>query len=138
MPYKIIEGVYIEEDNYHNNFPVFRKENGSLLFYHTVDNKGKHYLVFGVNLKDYFGVAAVLQRDPSSWLSSGISIDMNDVFGAMVSHWEFYNPRDQITYHLSTLSSPKIKVVCVNNDFGECNSDRVYLSKKLKDKGGII
>ena len=137
-PYKIIEGVYIEEENYHNNFPVFRKENGSLLFYHTVGNKGTHYLVFGVNLKDYFGVGALLQRDPSSWLSSRISIDMNDVLGGIVSHWEFYNPRDQITYHLSMSSSSKIKAVCVDNDFRECNSDRVYLSKNLKDKGGII
>ena len=136
MPYKIIEGVYIEEDNYHNNFPVFRRENGSLLFYYTVDNKGKHKLVFGVNLKDYFGVAALLHGDPSSLLSSGI-LNMNDVFGRIVSHWEFYNPRDQITYHLSTSSSSKIKAICVDKDFRECNSDRVYLSKNLKDKGGI-
>ena len=137
MPYKVIEGVYIEEDDYHNNFPVFRLENGSLLFYHTVDNEGKHYLVFGVNLKDYFGVAARLYRDPSSLLSSE-TLFMNDIFVGIVSHWEFYNPRDQTTYHLSTSSSVKIKVVCVDNDFRECNSDRVYLSKNLKDKGGII
>ena len=76
MPYKIIEGVYIEEDDYHNNFPVYRRENGTLLFYHSVDNKGKNYLVFGLNLKDYFGVAALLHTDPSSWLSSR-NLDMN-------------------------------------------------------------
>ena len=137
MPYKIIEGVYIEDDDYHNNFPVFRRENGTLLFYHTVDNKGKHYLVFGLNLKDYFGVAALLHTDPSSWLSSR-NLDMNDVFGGIVSHWEFYNPRDQITYHLSTSTSSRIKAVCVDEDFRECNSDRMYLSKKLSDKEGII
>jgi len=137
MPYKVIEGVYIEEDDYHNNFPVFRLENGSLLFYHTVDNEGKHYLVFGVNLKNYFGVAARLYRDPSSLLSSE-TLFMNDIFFGIVSHWEFYNPRDQTTYDLSTSSSSKIKAVCVDNDFRECNSDRVYLSKNLKDKGGII
>lgn len=138
MPYKVIEGVYIEEDDYHNNFPVFRLENGSLLFYHTVDNEGKHYLVFGVNLKDYFGVAALLHSDPSSLLNSE-ALFMNDIFVGIVSHWEFYNPRDQTTYHLSTSSSTyKIKAVCVDNDFRECNSDRVYLSKNLKDKGGII
>ena len=136
MPYKIIEGVYIEEEDYHNNFPVFCRENGSLLFYHTVDNKGKHYLVFGVNLKDYFGVAAFLHRDPSSLLNSGI-LYTNDVFVGIVSHWEFYNPRDQTTYHLSTSPASKIKAICVDEDFRECSSNRVYLSKKLKDKGGI-
>ena len=137
MPYKIIEGVYIEEDDYHNNFPVYRRENGTLLFYHSVDNKGKNYLVFGLNLKDYFGVAALLHTDPSSWLSSR-NLDMNDVFGGIVSHWEFYNPRDQITYDLSTSSSSRIKAVCVYEDFRECNSDGMYLSKELRDKEGII
>lgn len=116
MFYKIIEGVYIMEDNYYNNFLVFCWENGSLLFYYNVDSKGKYYLVFGVYLKDYFGVVVFFYCDFLFWLSLG-NLDMNDVFGGMVCYWEFYNFCDKIIYDLLMLFFFRIKVVCVEKDF---------------------
>ncbi|KAM7428014.1 hypothetical protein ABFA07_020951 [Porites harrisoni] len=85
MPYKIIEGVYTKENYNHNNFPVYRQENGNLLFYFHISKKGQKYLSFGLNLKDYFGVAAAVFNavDPVSWLSSG-SLNRSDVFGGLV------------------------------------------------------
>ena len=58
MPYKIIEGVYTKENNNHNNFPVYRRENGNLLFYYYISKEGLKFLSFGLNLKHYIGVAA--------------------------------------------------------------------------------
>ena len=85
MPYKIIEGVFTKENNNHNNFPVYRRENDNLLFYYKISKEGKKYLAFGLNLKDYFGVAAAVYSavDPVSWLSSG-SLDRSDVFGGLI------------------------------------------------------
>ena len=135
MPYKIIEGVYNKESYYHNNFPVYRLENDTLLFYHTV-SEGNDYLVFGLNLNDYFGVAATVYRDPASWLSSAI-LDRNDIFGGIVNQWQYYNTREKTNYYVSTTySSPKIKAVCVDEDFRECNSDRVYLNERFTDGRG--
>ncbi|XP_078380280.1 uncharacterized protein LOC144663243 [Oculina patagonica] len=135
VPYKIIEGVYTKQKDDYNNFPVYRRENDNLLFYHTV-SKGSNYLVFGLNLNDYFGVAAILYRDPSFWLSSGV-MDRNDVFGGIVNKWQYYNRREQTNYYVSTTySSPMIKAVCVDEDFRECNSDRVYLNESFDDGKG--
>ncbi|KAL9964272.1 hypothetical protein ACROYT_G027890 [Oculina patagonica] len=128
-PYKIIEGVYIKEKNNHNNFPVYRRENGNLLFYYHVSDKGNNYLVFGLDLNDYFGVAAILYSDPSFWLKSGI-LDRNDIFGGIVKKWQYYNRREKTNYVVSTTySSPMIKAVCVDDEFRDCNSDRVYLNE---------
>ena len=63
MPYKIIEGVFTKENNNHNNFPVYRQENDNLLFYYYISKEGKKYFAFGLNLKDYFGVAAAVYSD---------------------------------------------------------------------------
>ncbi len=135
MPYKIIEGVYIKEKNNHNKFPVYRRENGNLLFYHTV-SKGHNFLAFGLNLNDYLVVAAILYRDPTFWLSSGF-LDRNDVFGGIINRWQYYNRREKTNYYVSTTySSPMIKAVCVDEDFRECNSDRVYLNQKFHDGKG--
>ena len=135
MPYKMIEGVFTKEKDDHNSFPVYRRENDNLLFYHTV-SKGNNYLVFGLNLNDYFGVAAVLYRDPSLWLSSGI-LDRTDVFDGIVNQWQYYNTREQTNYYVSTTySSRMIKAVCVDEDFRECNSDRVYLNESFTDGRG--
>ena len=136
MPYKIIEGVYIKESYYHNNFPVYRLENDTLLFHHTVSSKGDSYLIFGLDLDDYFGVAATVYKDPASWLRSAI-VDRDDIFGGIVSQWQYYNTRDQTNYYVkTTYSSPVIKAVCVDEDFRECNSDRVYLNESFDDGGG--
>ena len=137
MPYKIIEGVFLKNKDDRNSFPVYRREDDNLLFYHTV-SKGNNYLVFGLNLNDHFGVAAVLyrQRSPSFWLRFGI-LDRNDVFGGIVNQWQYYNTREQTNYYVSTIySSPMIKAVCVDEDFRECNSDRVYLIKSFNDERG--
>ena len=81
MPYKIIEGVY--KENYsHNNFPVYRRENGNLLFYYSnISTEDEKRLIFGLNPSDYFGVAAHVYSavDPVSWLTSG-SLNRSDVF----------------------------------------------------------
>lgn len=136
MPYKIIEGVYIKESYYHNNFPVYRLENDTLLFHHTVSSKGDSYLIFGLDLDDYFGVAATVYKDPASWLRSAI-VDRDDIFGGIVSQWQYYNTRDQTNYYVkTTYSSPVIKAVCVDEDFRECNSDRVYLNESFDDGRG--
>ena len=136
MPYKMIEGVFIKEEDDQNSFPVYRRENDNLLFYHYDSNKGNNYLVFGLNLNDYFGVAAVLYRDPSFWLRYGI-LDRNDIFGGIVNQWQYYNTREQTNYYVSiTYSSPMIKAVCVDEDFRECNSDRVYLNESFYDGRG--
>ena len=59
MPYKIIEGVYTKENYSHNNFPVYRRENGNLLFYYSnISTEDEKRLIFGLNPSDYFGVAA--------------------------------------------------------------------------------
>ncbi len=135
MPYKIIEGVYTKQKDDYNNFPVYRRENDNLLFYHTV-SKGRNYLVFGLNLNDYFGVAAILYREPSFWLRSGV-LDRNDVFGGIVNKWQYYNKREKTNYYVTiTNSSPMIKAVCVDEDFRECNSDRVYLNESFDDGKG--
>ena len=129
MPYKIIEGVYVEENKSHNNFPVYRRENDNLLFYHT-SSKGTDYLVFGLNLQYYFGVAGIVYSsvDPSTWLHSGI-LDSDNVFGGLIRVWQYYNPRAETNYYLSSSSSSSmIKAVCVDEDFRECNSDRLYLN----------
>ena len=133
MPYKIIEGVFIKENYYHNNFPVYRRENDNLLFY----DDGNNYLAFGRSLGDYFGVAAKLYGDPSSWLTSGI-LDRNDVFDGIIDKWQYYDKRDQTNYIASSASSPMIKAVCVDEDFRECNSGRVYLNVTFNDGKGNI
>ncbi|KAL9963683.1 hypothetical protein ACROYT_G027212 [Oculina patagonica] len=144
MPYKMIEGVYIytKNDNY-NNFPVYRRENDRNLgmYYHN-DKKGNKLLVFGNNFGDgsllQFGVAASLSSDPLSWLSSG-TLNKSDVFSGLVQQWQYYNRSDQTDYNVPiTASSPMIKAVCVDEDFRECNSDRVYLNERIDDKSKNI
>ena len=141
MPYKIIEGVYTKENYNHNNFPVYRQENGNLLFYFHISKKGQKYLSFGLNLKDYFGVAAAVfgAVDPVSWLSSG-SLNRSDVFGGLVYKWMFYHTRHKTNYYVTvSSSSPVIKAVCVDEDFRECNSDRLYLNDNFTDgKGNVV
>ena len=140
MPYKIIEGVFTKENNNHNNFPVYRRENDNLLFYYYISKEGKKYLAFGLNLKDYFGVAAAVYSDvdPVSWLSSG-SMDRSDVFGGLIDKWMFFNTRDKTNYYVSvSSSSPMIKAVCVDEDFIECNSDKLYLNDNFTDGRGNV
>ena len=142
MPYKNIEGVYTKQNFSYNNFPVYRRENDDLLFYYAY-LKGNNVLTFkdnGLELKPSYGVVARLSRsgDPTNWPSLG-SLDRNDVFRGLVRYWQYYNVRDQ-KYHTvpSGWSSPMIKAVCVDEDFRECNSDRVYLNKSFNDGRGNI
>ena len=141
MPYKITEGVYTKENYNHNNFPVYRRENGNLLFYFHISKTGQKYLSFGLNLKDYFGVAAAVFSpvDPLYWLTSG-SLNRSDVFGGLIYKWLFYNTRDKTNYYVTvSSSSPMIKAVCVDEDFRECNSDRLYLNDNFTDgKGNVV
>ena len=97
-------------------------------------------LIFGLNLRDYFGVAANFYKgvDPVSWLTSG-SLDRSDVFGGLISNWQFWNMSDKsIGYVTVSGSSPMIKAVCVDEDFTECNSDRLYLNVKFTDGEGNV
>ena len=91
MPYKVIEGVYTKENYSHNNFPVYRRENGDLLFhYSNTSMEVQKRLIFGLNLSDYFVVAADFYStvDPVSWLTSK-SLDRSDVFGGLISFGSF-------------------------------------------------
>ena len=139
MPYKIIEGVFVQEKDHHNNFPVYRRENDNLLFYYYVDQKNNSYFTFGINLNDVFGVAATIYRDPSIWLYFG-TLDRNDVFSGLVDKWIYYDTSHHTYYsvYVSPVSYPMIKAICVDEDFRECNSDRVYLNKSFSDKKGNI
>ena len=142
MPYKIIEGVYTKENYSHNNFPVYRRENGNLLFYYSnISTEDEKRLIFGLNPSDYFGVAAHVYNavDPVSWLTSG-SLDRSDVFGGLISFWQFWNISNKsVGYVTVSSSSPMIKAVCVDEDFRECNSDRLYLNVMLTDgKGNVV
>ena len=140
MPYKIIEGVFIKENYNYNSFPVYRRENDNLLFYYHIGKGGQKYLIFGLNLQDYFGVAAIVSSssDPISWLNYG-SLDKSDVFGGVVIKWQYYNKRDTTNYYVTvSSSSPKIKAVCVDEDFRECNSDRLYLNENFTDGSGNV
>ena len=142
MPYKVIEGVYTKENYSQNNFPVYRRENGDLLFYYSnTSMEVQKRLIFGLNLSDYFGVAADVYStvDPVSWLTSG-SLDRSDVFGGLISFWQFWNMRDKRNGYVTvSSSSPMIKAVCVDEDFRECNSDRLYLNDNFTDgKGNVV
>ena len=140
MPYKIIEGIYTKENNNHNNFPVYRRENGNLLFYYYISKEGLKFLSFGLNLKHYIGVAAEVYSavDPVSWLNFG-SLDRSDVFGGLIYNWQFYNTRDKTNYYVAVNNlSPIIKAVCVDEDFTECNSDRLYMNVNFTDRWGNV
>ena len=140
MPYKIIEGVYTMENNNHNNFPVYRQENGNLLFYYYISKEGRKFLIFGLNLRHYIGVAADVYSavDPVSWLNFG-SLDRSDVFGGLIYSWQFYNTRDKTHYYVAVNNlSPIIKAVCVDEDFTECNSDRLYMNVNFTDRWGNV
>ena len=97
-------------------------------------------LIFGLNLSDYFGVAADVYStvDPVSWLTSK-SLDRSDVFGGLISFWQFWNMRDKRNGYVTvSSSSPMIKAVCVDEDFRECNSDRLYLNDNFTDGRGNV
>ena len=140
MPYKIIEGVFTKENNNHNNFPVYRHENGNLLFYYYISKSGFKFLFFGLNLEHYFDVAAEVYSavDPVSWLNYE-SLDRSDVFGGLINRWWFYNTRNKTHYYVTVNNwSPMIKAVCVDEDFRECNSDRLYLNVNFTDRWGNV
>ena len=140
----MVEGVYINKANdYYNNFPVYRRGNDRDLglYYHN-DKNGDKLLVFGNDFDDgslvQFGVSARLSNNPLSWLSSG-TLNQSDVFSGLVHQWQYYNKSDQTDYNVPvTAYSPMIKAVCVDEDFRECNSDRVYLNESIDEKYGNI
>ena len=73
------------------------RENGDLLFYYSnTSMEVQKRLIFGLNLSDYFGVAADVYSavDPVSWLSSG-SLNRSDVFEGLISFWQFWNMSDK-------------------------------------------
>ena len=143
MPYKMIEGVYTRTKDNYNNFPVYLRENfDNLGLYYYQDKNGDKLLTFGNHLGDgifdHYGLAARLNRDPTSWLLSA-ALDRNDVFGRLVKEWIYYNLRNKTNYVVPVnASSPMIKAVCVDEDFRECNSDKVYLNQRLNDTSGTI
>lgn len=138
----MIEGVYTRTKDYYNNFPVYHRENvHNLGLYYSPDRYGNKLLTFGNDLGDgffiHYGLAARLNRDPTSWLMS--ALDRNDVFGRLVHQWIYYNPRNKTNYIVPVnASSPIIKAVCVDDDFRECNSDRVYLNERVNDRSGNV
>lgn len=138
----MIEGVYTRTKDFYNNFPVYQRENvHNLGLYYYPDKNGDKLLTFGNDRGDgffhHYGLAARLNRDPTSWLLS--SLDKNNVFGGLVEEWIYYNLRNKTNYVVPVdASSPVIKAVCVDKDFRECNSDRVYLNQRLHDTSGTI
>ena len=51
----------------------------------------------------------------------------------------FFNTRDKTNYYVTvSSSSPMIKAVCVDEDFRECNSDRLYLNDNFTDGRGNV
>ena len=138
----MIEGVYTKTKDYYNKFPVYKRENvDNLGLYYYQDKNGDKLLTFGNHLGDGFfdnyGLAARLNRDPTSWLVS--ALDRNDVFGRLVKEWIYYNLRNKTNCVVPVdASSPMIKAVCVDEVFRECNSDRVYLNQRLNDTSGTI
>ena len=119
----MIEGVYTRTKDYYNNFPVYLRENvDNLGLYYYQDKNGDKLLTFGNHLGDgifdHYGLAARLNREPTSWLLS--ALDRNDVFGRLVKEWIYYNLRNKTNYALPVdASSPMIKGVCVDDDFRE-------------------
>ena len=136
MPYKMIEGVYVKHIYDYNNFPVYRRERDNLIFYYSKKKYG--YYVFGLSYKHSFGVAAKVFgfSNPTAWPASG-SLNRNDVFEGLVRDWLYYDKRGFRWRRVqSSSSSPMIKAVCVDEDFRECNSDRVYLNESFTDGRG--
>lgn len=136
MPYKMIEGVYVKHIYDYNNFPVYRRERDNLIFYYSKKKYG--YYVFGLSYKHSFGVAAKVFgfSNPTAWPASG-SLNRNDVFEGLVRYWLYYDKRGFRWRRVqSSSSSPMIKAVCVDEDFRECNSDRVYLNESFTDGRG--
>ena len=141
MPYKMIEGVYVKDNKTYNNFPVYKKENGNMLFYLYKSKEGTNFLLFGRYLQEYFGAAARLKSYayPSLWLSYG-TLDRKDVFKGLIDEWQYYDRQDGTNYDVTWSStSTQIKAVCVDEDFRECHSDRLYLNVTFHNgKGNII
>ncbi len=152
MPYKVIEGVYIKENDSYNGFPVYRREgnrNLGLYFqtYHIGDDY-YNYLHFGNIFGDgsllKYGVTAKLYPTsvsaPLFWLMWG-TVNKRDMFYGIVQYWEYFIRKSSVHYAYNvptTASSPMIKAVCVDEDFRECNSDRVYLNERIDDKNENI
>ena len=115
--------------------------NGNLLFYcSNISTEDEKRLIFGLNPSDFFGVAAHVYNagDPVSWLTSG-SLDRSDVFGGLISYWQFWNMRDKRNGYVTvSSSSPMIKAVCVDEDFRECNSDRLYMNVNITYRRGNV
>ncbi|XP_078380026.1 uncharacterized protein LOC144662974 [Oculina patagonica] len=154
MPYKMIEGVYIKQNDSYNNFPVYHREGDRNfgLYFQTYRKGDINYLEFGNNFGDdsflKYGVVARLYpsavSDPLFWLRWG-TVKKRDMFYGLVQQWEYYITEDQYqsSVHIFnvpiTASSPMIKAVCVDEDFRECNSDRVYLNELFSDdRNGTI
>lgn len=141
MPYKMIEGVYVKDNKTYNNFPVYKKENGNMLFYLYMSKEGTNFLLFGRYLQEYFGAAARLKSgvNPSLWLSYG-TLDRKDVFKGLIDEWQYYDRQDGTNYDVTWSStSTQIKAVCVDEDFRECHSDRLYLNVTFNDgKGNVV
>ncbi|KAL9963687.1 hypothetical protein ACROYT_G027216 [Oculina patagonica] len=142
MPFKMIEGVYIKQNVSSHFFPVYLREGDrNFGLYLESDGQGQSFLEFGNIFDDgsssNYGVAAILNpsiiRDPSSWLQG--SVNKRDMFKGIVQYWQYYirlHTDDQNSVHKYIVpSSPMIKAVCVDEDFRECNSDRVYLNERI-------
>ena len=99
MPYKMIEGVYVKENNTYNNFPVYKKENDNMLFYLYKSKERTYFLLFGRYPQEYFGAAARLKSDvyPSVWLSYG-TLDRKDVFKGLIDRWQYFDRQDDMNY----------------------------------------
>ncbi|XP_078380023.1 uncharacterized protein LOC144662969 [Oculina patagonica] len=151
MPYKMIEGVYIKQNDSYNYFPVYHREGDrNLGLYFQINLKVfyfyHNYLNFGNKLWDgsilKYGVGASLYPnsvdDILFWLRSG-TVNKTDMFYGIVQQWEYYYIRESYEHIVyTTASSPMIKAVCVDEDFRECNSDRVYLNERIDDKSENI
>ncbi|PFX24455.1 Transmembrane protein 151B [Stylophora pistillata] len=107
------------------------------IFFQNLNEADMPYKFIEARVGDHSGVAAELHGDPLSWLTSGV-LDKGDVFSGLIYKWLHYDVRRK--YWVSTtFSSLEITTVCVDEDFRECNSDRLYLNKTFYDgKGNIL
>ncbi|XP_031552555.1 uncharacterized protein LOC116289751 [Actinia tenebrosa] len=137
MPYKVIEGVFVKQSYNYNGFPVYKHEDSTVFFYYSKASAGGSlHFAYGSNYNNYFGVGATVLSyvRPSVWLASSASLDRDDVFSGLISQWFYWNDRDKQNYYATT--PPTIKAICVDEDFRECNSDRVYLNVTFHDGKG--
>lgn len=137
MPWIQAEGVYdLFSEN--NNFPVYLNKPSGLFFYYADGKEGNvKVLLFGHKIGEIYGLAAQLAPDfdPPTWLSSG-TLNKNDLFGDIVKVWMYYSPLDKSYKKIER--GPNIKAICVDDDYFQCDSGKLYFNDTITGSGGEV